>query len=273
MDNVSEITTFKSISSGNDIYDQIERVYFHDFLNLSTTSSDPSNEDLTECKDIIDFELRKLTFDKTEIIAKIKQLRAQSNIVGCRVSDIILLNSAAYSQELQRVSDFKLLLEDSYQICSIARRSLFMNESIFIMPTLQLIKKQERKSKLIHLLNSIKGIKHLKKTNVRIKELIELEEYPEAIRNCFECEKSLIIFEHFKCIKDLKKHLKDHFYQIERILDENVARVCSNYNEELYEKIVTSFKLLDKMESFTGMIYNECTIFRTKNNFQKTVVS
>ena len=251
-DNRSEITTFKSISSGNDIYDQIDRVYFQDFLNLSTNS----NDDLTDSKDIIDYELKKLTFDKTEIIAKIKQLRAQSNLVGCRVSDIILLNSAAYSQELQRVSDFKLLLEDSNQICSIARRSLFMNESIFTMPTLQLIKKQERKSNLIHLLNSIKGIKHLKKTNLKIKELIENEEYPEAIENCFECEQSLVIFEHFKCIRDLKKHLKDHFYQIERFLDKNVAKVCYDYNEISYEKIVVSFKLLDKMESFTGMNYS-----------------
>jgi hypothetical protein len=153
---------------------------------------------------------------------------------------------------LQRVSDFKLLLEDSFQICSIARQSLFMNETFYTRPTLMLIKKQAGKSNLIRLYRSVEGIKQLKMTNVKIKELIGRADYPSAIRSCFECEKALVVYEHFRCIKELKRHVKEHFYQIERLLDVHVATVCQGFSEESYEMIVTSYKLLDKHELFIG---------------------
>lgn len=249
LDNLSEGTTFKSISSKSDIYDQVDRFYFVDYLN----NRQSTDSNLSQSKDIVDYELAQLNCQsKADIIARIKELQTKCTLVSRRISDNILANSQAYSQELQRVSDFKLLLEDSYQICSIARRSLHMNETIFTKPTLQLIKKQVRKTHLINLFKSIQEVKILKRTNVKIKELIDKEEYSVAISHCFECEKSLKIYEHYKCVKDLKKHIKDYFYQIERQLDSNVARVCNQYDEEAYVKIVSSFQLLDKMESFIG---------------------
>ena len=236
MDNVSE--------TRSDILDLVDRVYFVDY-SLHQTGSE----------DIAEYELRKLDYtDKNEIRLKIKQLQTQSSEVGRRVSDIILQNSQAYSQELQRVSDFKLLLEDSYQICSIARRSLFMNESIFIGPTLRLINKQMKKSHLIHMFKSVQGIKQLQRTQLRIGELIEAAEYPEAISNCFDCDAALKFYEHFKCVKDLKKRVKEHFYQIEQLLDKSVAEVCQEYQQAAYEKIVASYKLLNKMDSFIDQL-------------------
>lgn len=268
-DNRSEIATFKSFSSG-DIYDQIDRVYFHNFnsnhesptkfdtASFSSGSTSSFNDsELAECSSIVEYELKRLHSNaksdyKNDIKLKIKQLQTQANLVSCRISDNILQNSQAYSQELQRVSDFKLLLEDSFQICSIARQSLFMNETFYTRPTLMLIKKQACKSNLIKMYKSVEGLKQLKLTNVKIKELIAKADYPSAIRNCFECEKALVIYEHFKCIKELKKHVKDHFYQIERLLDVHVGKVCQDFEEEVYEMIVTSYQLLDKHELFIG---------------------
>jgi hypothetical protein len=164
----------------SDIFDLLERVYFIDFFNSNNDENSENlenkkretnsqNEEATAThinlyKDVVEFELRKLQvsnepLDKNELKQKIKQLKSQLNVVGRRVSDIILQNSHAYSQELQRVSNFKLLLEDSYQICSIARRSLHMNELLFIAPTLKLIKKQANKLHRINLLNAIQGIR------------------------------------------------------------------------------------------------------------------
>lgn len=265
-DNRSEIATFKSFASG-DIYDQIDRVYFHNFnespskldtASFSSGSTSSFNDsDLADCSSIIEYELRRLQTSpnsnyKNDIKLKIKQLQTQANLVSCRISDNILQNSQAYSHELQRVSDFKLLLEDSFQICSIARQSLFMNETFYTRPTLMLIKKQACKSNLIKMYKSVEGIKQLKLTNAKIKELIGKADYPRAIRSCFECEKALVIYEHFKCIKELKKHVKDHFYQIERLLDVHVGKVCQDFEEEAYGMIVTSYQLLDKQELFIG---------------------
>ncbi len=256
-DNKSEAPTFKSLSSRSDIYDQVERIFFIEFFQAKKLKEAPENSiksdtisiEIIENTDIIDYEIKQLSnLSKTLIKSRIKQLQLQYEIITRRISDNILQNSQAYSNELQRVSDFKLLLEDSYQICSIARRSLFMNQTIFTIPTLQLIKKQIRKTRLISLYKSIQDIKSLKRTNVKIKSLIQAGDYQAAINDCFECEKSLVVYEHFKCIKDLKKQIKDHFYQIEQLLDTSMTQVCQEYSEISYEIIATSMKLLNRKD-------------------------
>jgi hypothetical protein len=80
-------------------------------------------------------------------------------VIGRKVSDAILKNSQSYSHELQRITDLKILLEDSYQLCSISRRSLLVSKLVFVLPSLKLIKKQLRKLHLISLLKNIQAVK------------------------------------------------------------------------------------------------------------------
>lgn len=101
-------------------------------------------------------------------------MQIQRDIVGRKVSDIILQNSQAYSIELKRVSDFKLLLEDSHQICCISRRSLNMSEHLFIFPTVKLIKKQIKKLHLVNLFSAIKEIKAFNNSTNQIVDLINV---------------------------------------------------------------------------------------------------
>ena len=129
-DNRSEITTFKSVSSG-DIHDQIERVYFRNFAgesnspheshtSFSSASTSSFNDfgDPGECASIVEYELRRLSANKADIKLKLKQLQAQASLVSRRISDNILQNSQAYSNELQvcigefLTLDFALSLRD-----------------------------------------------------------------------------------------------------------------------------------------------------------------
>jgi len=246
--------SIRSVYSNIDLLETIERIYFNEFNN-SEQSEESNTSTNTEnvFKDIVEYELKSTT-NKADLQAKLEKLKSYRDLVNKRVSDLILQNSRAYSQELQRVSDFKLLLEDSHQMCSIARRSLFMNETMFMLPTLKLIRKQMKKTHLINLFRSIQGIQRIQTTNVRIDELISQKEFSEAARTCFECEKALVKYDHFKCIKDLKKRLKTYLEQIEQELDANLINVCSYYDEILYEKIVVSYKLLNKLDAFTDKL-------------------
>ena len=101
----------------------------------------------------------EMRLNKEEIEKRVKHLRVQLDVVGRKCSDIILQNSQAYSVELKRVSDFKGLLEDSYQICAIARRALAMSEFMFVVPSLKLVKKQLKKSHLVQLYTAVTEIK------------------------------------------------------------------------------------------------------------------
>jgi hypothetical protein len=167
-----------------EIFDQIDKIYFNDFAfeveneaNIKNTSEyelnrqlnflieikneneiveQEENENLGDLKQTHKIEKQ---FSKLEIKNRTKKLQVEHEIVCRKVSDIILENSKSFSQELQRVSEFKFILEDSYQICSIARRSLFMSEHSFFLPSLKLVKKQIKKQNLIKLLNTILEIK------------------------------------------------------------------------------------------------------------------
>ena len=99
-------------------------------------------------------------FDKVQVKNTIIKLEIQRNIVGRKVSDAILKNSHSYSQELQRITDLKILLEDSFQLSTISRRSLLMTKLIFVMPSLKLIKKQTKKLHLVSFLKSIQAFKN-----------------------------------------------------------------------------------------------------------------
>ena len=104
---------------------------------------------------------RDNNFNKLEIKKTIKKLELQSDVLNKKVSDIILQKSHEYSAELQRVTDFKVLLEQSYQVCSMARSSLFAVEHIALFRTIDLIKKQMKKTNMIFMFRTINSIKML----------------------------------------------------------------------------------------------------------------
>ena len=148
----------------------IDRIYFFDFTVAQdevTGEPDAAKQRLLaqlDLKDTFEYEMQKLdadSFTKIEIKKAIKRLQIQAEIVGRRVSDIILANSQAYSLELQRVADFKLLLEDSAQICSISRHSLSMAQSTFIVSALKLIKNQIKRTNLCAVSKATEAIKEL----------------------------------------------------------------------------------------------------------------
>jgi hypothetical protein len=99
-------------------------------------------------------------FNKNQVRSTIIQLATQRDIIGRKVSDAILKNSQSYSQELQRITELKILLEDSFQLSTISRRSLLMTKIIFVLPALKLIKKQNRKRNLLSFLKSIQAFKN-----------------------------------------------------------------------------------------------------------------
>ena len=255
MDNLS----IRSINS--DQLDSIDRIYFNDFTDQTL-----------DYNDIVEFELKNATQTKLGLKQKLERLIQNRELVNKRVSDLILQNSKAYSLELQRVSDFKLLLQDSYQMCSIARRSLFTNETMYLLPILKLIRKQMKKSHMLNLFKSVQGINEIQNTNIKIDDLINKKEFSEAARTCYECERALIKFEQFKCIKDLKKRLKDYLTQIEQALDSNLINIYTEYDESLYEKIVVSYKLLDKLDSFTDKL-NTQILSALNSTAQQTLIN
>lgn len=156
-----------------EIFHLIEKIYFINFANQASNV-----EEIYEYNDTADFELKSIDYENTNVKIHvknvIKRLRVQHEIVGRKLSDIILQNSQSYSKELKRVSDFKQILEDSFQICRISRRSLELCLDSYIYSQLKLIAKQKKKIKLKKLLKIVRELKNITNATNGIIHLIKV---------------------------------------------------------------------------------------------------
>ena len=143
-----------------EIYQLIEKIYFINFTNQKSNL-----EEINKYNDTADFELKNIDYESNDVKMNvknlIKKLLIQHEIVGRKLSDIILQNSQSYSKELKRVSDFKQILEDSFQICHISRRSLELCLESSIYSQLKLLTKQKKKLKLKNVLDTVREIRNI----------------------------------------------------------------------------------------------------------------
>ncbi|RNA36788.1 syndetin isoform X1, partial [Brachionus plicatilis] len=237
-----------------ELYDLIEKVYFTNFTNQTV-----DQEKTSEYNDTADFELKNLDYESPDVKINvknvIKKLQIQHEIVGRKLSDIILQNSQSYSKELKRVSDFKQVLEDSYQICRISRRSLSMCLNSYIYSQLRLLTRQSKKIQLIKLLETIEDIKGLTNITNNIIHLIGVStrDYLQALNLCSKIEKSFEKYDHLRCInclRGLKKTIEECYKLIEENSMASLLKSCRKYDESLFANACLSCQKLNNFKNF-----------------------
>uniref|UniRef100_A0A8P0TIV2 VPS50 subunit of EARP/GARPII complex n=2 Tax=Canis lupus familiaris TaxID=9615 RepID=A0A8P0TIV2_CANLF len=133
---------------------------------------------------------------------------------------------------------------------------------------LGLLANQRKRQLLIGLLKSLRTIKTLQRTDVRLSEMLEEEDYPGAIQLCLECQKAASTFKHYSCISELNSKLQDTLEQIEEQLDVALSKICKNFDINHYTKVQQAYRLLGKTQTamdqlhmhFTQAIHN--TVFQ-----------
>uniref|UniRef100_A0A8C1WLF5 VPS50 EARP/GARPII complex subunit n=1 Tax=Cyprinus carpio TaxID=7962 RepID=A0A8C1WLF5_CYPCA len=218
-----------------EIIDRIEEVYF---------SSDSF--------DMVQYELEKLPPDLN--LLELEEYR-----------DKLKRQQAA---ELERVTSLQTNLQLAAVICTNARRQLHSAKEGFTEASLGLLANQRRRQLLTGLLKSLRTIKTLQRTDVRLSEMLEEEDYPGAIQLCLECQKAASTFKHYNCISELNSKLQDTLEQIEEQLDVALSKTCKHFDVSHYTKVQLAYKLLGKTQTamdqlhmhFTQAIHN--TVFQ-----------
>uniref|UniRef100_A0A671RIT0 Syndetin-like n=1 Tax=Sinocyclocheilus anshuiensis TaxID=1608454 RepID=A0A671RIT0_9TELE len=218
-----------------EIIDSIEEVYF---------SSDSF--------DMVQYELEKLPLDLN--LLELEEYR-----------DKLKRQQAA---ELERVTSLQTNLQLAAVICTNARRQLRSAKEGFTEASLGLLANQRRRQLLTGLLKSLRTIKTLQRTDVRLSEMLEEEDYPGAIQLCLECQKAASTFKHYNCISELNSKLQDTLEQIEEQLDVALSKTCKHFDVSHYTKVQLAYKLLGKTQTamdqlhmhFTQAIHN--TVFQ-----------
>ncbi|XP_067602501.1 syndetin isoform X2 [Pseudorca crassidens] len=234
-----------------------------EFRELREQPSDPQAEQelinsieqvyfSTDSFDIVKYELEKLPpvlnlQDLEEYRDKLKQQQAA---------------------ELERVTSLQTGLQLAAVICTNGRRHLNIAKEGFTQASLGLLANQRKRQLLIGLLKSLRTIKTLQRTDVRLSEMLEEEDYPGAIQLCLECQKAASTFKHYSCISELNSKLQDTLEQIEEQLDVALSKICKNFDINHYTKVQQAYRLLGKTQTamdqlhmhFTQAIHN--TVFQ-----------
>uniref|UniRef100_A0A8C3K1M9 VPS50 subunit of EARP/GARPII complex n=1 Tax=Calidris pygmaea TaxID=425635 RepID=A0A8C3K1M9_9CHAR len=214
-----------------EIINSIEEVYF-------------SNDSF----DIVKYELERLppVLSLQELEEYRDKLKQQQAAVSKKVADLILEKQPAYVQELERVTSLQSGLQLAAVICTNGRRHLNIAKEGFTQTSLGLLANQRKRQLLIGLLKSLRTIKTLQRTDVRLSEMLEEEDYPGAIQLCLECQKAASTFKHYS----------------------SLSKICKNFDISHYTKVQQAYRLLGKTQTamdqlhmhFTQAIHN--TVFQ-----------
>lgn len=212
------------------------------------------------------FELGKLpeTVKLEQIDDDRSRLHRQLQAVSKKVSELVLQNHPAYAEELHRVMELQKTLQLASIICKDGRNQLSEVSRTFTMASLQLLASVRKRQKLKSLLKSLRTIKTLQRTDMRLREMMEEEDFCGAIQLCLECQKAAVTFRHYKCISELSSKLQDTLELIEERLDVALSRICTGFDRAHYEKVLNAYTLLDKRKTamdqlhlhFTSAIHN-----------------
>uniref|UniRef100_A0A3P9N3P9 VPS50 subunit of EARP/GARPII complex n=1 Tax=Poecilia reticulata TaxID=8081 RepID=A0A3P9N3P9_POERE len=234
-----------------EIIDSIEEVYF-------------SNDSF----DMVRHELEKLPpeLNLQELEEYRDKLKRQQAAVSKRVADLILEKQPSYVKELERVTALQANLQLAAVICTNARRQLRVSKEEFTEASLGLLANQRRRQLLTGLLKSLRTIKTLQRTDVRLSEMLEEEDYPGAIQLCLECQKAASTFKHYSCIRYSMSRLM--WWCSREQLDVALSRTCKHFDVLHYTKVQKAYTLLGKTQTamdqlhmhFTQAIHN--TVFQ-----------
>ncbi|CAG5128982.1 unnamed protein product [Candidula unifasciata] len=196
------------------------------------------------------YELQKLpeVLDLEKIAEDAAKLKTQLQAVSKRVSELILQNHPAYAAELQRVMDLQRTLRSAGAVCQNGRRQLAHARESFTIASLGLLANYRKRQQLIGLLKSLRTIKTLQRTDLRLREIMEEEDYCGAIQLCLECQKAASTFRHYKCISELSSKLQDTLEMIEEQLDVALSKTCAGFDEAYYQKVQRAYRQLGKTQ-------------------------
>ncbi|KAK6327847.1 hypothetical protein J4Q44_G00034930 [Coregonus suidteri] len=196
------------------------------------------------------------------------KLKRQQAAVSKKVADLILEKQPSYVKELERVTSLQTNLQLAAVICTNARRQLSVSKQDFTESSLGLLANHRRRQLLTGLLKSLRTIKTMQRTDVRLSEMLEEEDYPGAIQLCLECQKAASTFKHYSCISELNSKLQDTLEQIEEQLDVALSKTCKHFDVSHYTRVQLAYTFLGKSQTamdqvhmhFTQAIHN--TVFQ-----------
>jgi hypothetical protein len=203
------------------------------------------------CIDCSQRELESLgpEINMTSLEERIFSLKTRDTAVYRKIYDLVFSNYTAYVQELENVTMLQVSLQDAARTCVNARRSLKSARQGVSHGGLGLLGKHRKRERLHSLLDILKTLKTLQRTDTRLKVLLEEGDYPAATQLCIECQKAIETYKLFSCVCELSVSLQDVQHDIEQELERALSKVALKFNAHHYGQVQQAYCILGKTQT------------------------
>ncbi|XP_064402332.1 syndetin-like isoform X2 [Halichondria panicea] len=187
--------------------------------------------------------------DVPKLEDRIFVLKTQDNAIYRKIYDLVFANYTAYVQELENVTMLQVSLQQASTTCINARRQLTEARKGVSHGGLGLLAKHRRRERLRALLDILRTLKTLQRTDARLKELLQECDYPSATQICIECQDVIQTYKQYSCVRELATSLQDIQTDIERELEDALEKLCSRFKADRYEQVQESYQKLGKIQT------------------------
>lgn len=211
-----------------------------------------------------EFEKLPKVLNSKDIERYYKNLKQQQQVVSKKVLQLILQKQNNCKEEFERILLVQEQLQDTLVICRVGRTDLNLARKQFTTASLGILAHYRKRQIIEDLLGSLNTIKTLQRTEDRLQELLNEENYPGAISLLLECQSAAQTFKHFHCVAALNRKLQDTLEQVEETLDVTLAKLCTQFDVTIYSSVQEAYNLLGKTQTamdqlhmhFTAAIHN-----------------
>ncbi|KAK9506582.1 hypothetical protein O3M35_008485 [Rhynocoris fuscipes] len=240
--------------------------------SISHRSDRPSDQEILETIDVQYFnesdnfdagkyELQQFEniTDIMKIETQLQKLKQQQLVVSSNVLQMILEKQSACQEEFNRIVEVQTSVEEILKLIKAGRSKLGIATRHYTTASLGILANYRKRTLVQQLLRSLNTIKTLHQTESRMSELLQIEDFPGAIALLIECQGVAAMYRHFTCVAALSTKLQDTLVMAEEHLDVALAKICYEFDEEIYKKLQSAYFLLGKTPTAMDQLHMHFT--------------
>ena len=181
-------------------------------------------------------------FDQTVVDVNRQRLLRQLKVVTKRVFTKNLEKRPECNLEFENVRKLEQSSTIALQSVQRARQGLFVARTKFTASSLGILAAYRRRQRARILLDNLVIISTLQRTDERLHQCLEEEDYSGAIQLIVEAQNAAKTYSHFKAIAQLSIKLQDTLELAEEQLDVALSKICMDYKAHLYTKLQDAYR-------------------------------
>ncbi|VVD03931.1 unnamed protein product, partial [Leptidea sinapis] len=177
------------------------------------------------------------------------KLKRQQQVVSGKALHLISQQRDNCDREFAEIQHIREQLGNTLETCRKARENLRIASNHLTISTFVILANARKKQIIKTVLKSLELLRNLRSVEKDAAELLNRNEYYEAIELILKSKKAAANHKEYTCIADLTTRLEDTLDMTEEKLDSVLARICYSFDEKIFKKLKKAYDLLGKTQA------------------------